>query len=89
MSIYGMQGIPLEAQYLYRRGVELSGCEKPEAAVKCLRQAIIIAPGFSRAYRELGACLSRLGRQEDATYCNQKLLRIESSRTRQPSQSYA
>jgi tetratricopeptide (TPR) repeat protein len=77
MSMYGMHGIPLEAQYLYRRGVELSGCEKPEAAVKCLRQAIIIAPGFSRAYRQLGDCLSRLGRQEDAAYYYQKLSRIE------------
>jgi len=87
MSMYGMHGIPLEAQYLFRRGVELSGGDNPEPAMKCLRQAIIIAPGFSRAYRELGACLSRLGRQEDAAYYYQKLSRIESYRNRYPSQS--
>ena len=77
MSMYGMNGIPLEAQYLYRRGIELSGHKNPEAAAKCLRQAIIIAPQFRRAYRELGACLTRMGRQEDAEFCYTKLLRIE------------
>ena len=81
MSMYGMHGVPLEAQYLYRRGVELSGNKKTEAAAKYLRQAVTIAPKFCRAYRELGACLSRLGRQEDAAYCYAKLLRIEPDRS--------
>jgi len=34
MNIYGINGIPLEAQYLYRRGVELSSQKKYEAAIK-------------------------------------------------------
>jgi tetratricopeptide (TPR) repeat protein len=78
MSMYGMNGIPLEAQYLYQRGRELSGRKKPDAAVKYLRQAIIIAPRFTRAYRELGTCLTGLGRKEDAADCYRKLLWIES-----------
>lgn len=78
MTIYGMNGILLEAQYLYRRGIERSGHKNPEAAVKCLRQAIIIAPRFRMAHRELGACLTQLGRQEGAAFCSMELLRIES-----------
>jgi len=76
MSMYGMNGIPLEAQYLYRRGVELSGRKKDEAAAKYLRQAIIIAPRFTGAYRELGGCLDRLGRREDAAECYGKLEQV-------------
>ena len=76
MSMYGMYGIPLEAQYLYRRGVELSSQRKDEAAARCHRQAIIIAPRFTRAYRELGDCLARLGRREDATDCYRKLEQV-------------
>jgi tetratricopeptide (TPR) repeat protein len=78
MNMYGINGIPLEAQYLYRRGVELSSQKKYEAAVKCLRQAIIIAPRFTGAYRELGGCFTRLGKEEDATDCYLKLNRIAS-----------
>jgi|WetSurMetagenome_2_1015567.scaffolds.fasta_scaffold52169_4 tetratricopeptide (TPR) repeat protein len=78
MSRYGMQGIPLEAQHLYRRGRELVSQKKPKEAADCLRQAIIIAPRFAGAYRELGACLSRLGRAEDAADCLRKLSFMES-----------
>jgi tetratricopeptide (TPR) repeat protein len=84
MSMYGMQGIPLEAQHLYRRGRELSGHEKLTAAAKCLRQAIIIAPRFAGAYRELGSCLTRLGRAEEAADCYVQLSRIESPGSGQP-----
>jgi tetratricopeptide (TPR) repeat protein len=81
MSMYGINAIPLEARYLYRRGMELSGQKNHEEAMKYLRQAIIIAPRFSRAYRELGTCLMCLGREEDAVYWSQKLSRIESNGT--------
>jgi hypothetical protein len=73
MSMYGMHGIPLEAQYLFRRGVELSGQKRDTAAARCLRQAIIIAPRFTGAYRELANCLARLDRMEDAADCYRKL----------------
>jgi len=73
MSLYGMGSIPLEAQYLYRQGCELHGQERNEAAVKCLRKAVVIAPRFTTAYRELGDCLTRLGRREDAERCYGRL----------------
>lgn len=72
MSIYGITTIPLEAQSLYRRGIELSNQENHEAAAKCLRQAIIISPRFAAAYRELGHCLIRLDRKSDAEDCFRK-----------------
>lgn len=81
MSMYGMYAIPLEAQYLYRRGVDLLEQKKDEAAVKYLRQAIIIAPRFTGAYRELATCLSRTGRMEEAAACSMKLGQITSSGT--------
>jgi tetratricopeptide (TPR) repeat protein len=77
IGMYGMYGIPLEAQVLYRRGTELSDRPADEAAVKYLRQAIIIAPRFAGAYRSLGFCLARLGRGDEAVYCYQRLSRIE------------
>jgi len=76
MTLYGLNGIPLEAQHLYRRGVELSGQKKYKAAAKCLRQAIIIAPRFTGAYQELAGCFSHLGREEDAAACCQKINKI-------------
>jgi tetratricopeptide (TPR) repeat protein len=84
MSRYGMRGIPLEAQHLYRRGRELASQKKLRDAATCLRQAIIIAPRFAGAYRELGTCLSRLGRAEDAADCIRKLSSMESSGTGHP-----
>jgi tetratricopeptide (TPR) repeat protein len=89
MSMYGMNGIPLEAQYLYQRGRELSGRKKPDAAVKYFRQAIIIAPRFTGAYRELGTLLTGLGRQEDAADCYRKIHWIESCGSCHPVQSRA
>ena len=58
--------IPLEAQYLYRRGLEMMGLQRADLALVYLRQAVYIAPGFSKAYIELGNCLARLGRTEEA-----------------------
>lgn len=71
--MYGIHGIPLEAQYLYRKGMELSAQERHEAAARCLRQAVTIAPRFTGAYRELGNCLIRLGRDEAAQDCFQRI----------------
>jgi hypothetical protein len=76
MSMYGMHTIPLEAQYLYRRGIELSGQKRDEAAVRCLRQAIIISPRFTGASRELNACLARLRSREVPVSCHLALSRI-------------
>jgi tetratricopeptide (TPR) repeat protein len=69
--------IPLEAQYLYRRGLEMIDQQKEDIALVYLRQAVFIAPGFSKAYRELGNCLARLGRQEEASAYRMKACRID------------
>ena len=77
MKPYQTNTIPLEAQYLYRRGREMIDQQKEETALVYLRQAVFIAPGFSKAYWELGSCLSRLGRHEEASAYRMKASRID------------
>jgi len=60
------KGIPIEAQYLYRKGLEMSRQGKTEMAMKYLRQAVIIAPGYSKAIYEMGNCFAQLGRFTEA-----------------------
>jgi tetratricopeptide (TPR) repeat protein len=77
MKPYHTATIPLEAQYLYRRGLEMIAQQKEDVALVYLRQAVFIAPGFSKAYLELGNCLSRLGRPEVASAYHLKAYRID------------
>lgn len=77
MSTIGVYDIPLTARILYRKGIILSNQKKEEEAMKCFRQAVLIAPRFAGAYREMGICLARMGRVEDAQACYQKLERVE------------
>jgi tetratricopeptide (TPR) repeat protein len=78
MKPYHNTTIPLEAQYLYRQGREMIDQQKEDIALVYLRQAVFIAPGFSKAYRELGNCLARLGRLEEASAYRMKASRIDS-----------
>jgi tetratricopeptide (TPR) repeat protein len=77
MKLYQNTTIPLEAQYLYRRGLEMIDQQKEDIALVYLRQAVFIAPGFSKAYHELGNCLDRLGRSEEASVYRMKACRID------------
>ena len=77
MKLYQNTAIPLEAQYLYRRGLDMLNQRKEDTALVYLRQAVFIAPGFSKAYRELGNCLARLGRSEEASAYRMKACRID------------
>jgi tetratricopeptide (TPR) repeat protein len=77
MKTYHNTTIPLEAQYLYRRGLEMIDQQKEDIALVYLRQAVFIAPGFSKAYQELGNCLARLGRSEEASAYRMKACRID------------
>jgi tetratricopeptide (TPR) repeat protein len=77
MKPYHNTTIPLEAQYLYRRGREMIDQHKEDIALVYLRQAVFIAPGFSKAYQELGNCLTRLGRPEEASAYHLKAHRID------------
>ena len=71
--MYDIATIPREARILYRRGMALSDQQKDEAAVKFLRQAVIIAPRFDGSYRALAICLARLGREQDVADCQYRL----------------
>ena len=77
MKPYYNNTIPLEAQYLYRRGLEMIDQQKEDVGLVYLRQAVFIAPGFSKAYRELSNCLARLGRSEEASAYRLKASRID------------
>ena len=77
MKPYHNSTVPLEAQYLYRRGLEMMDQQKEDSALVYLRQAVFIAPGFSKAYRELGNCLARLGRADEASAYHMKASRID------------
>jgi tetratricopeptide (TPR) repeat protein len=60
------KGIPIEAQYLYRKAFEMAGQGKDESALKYYRQALIIAPKYSKALYEMGNSLAHLGMYDEA-----------------------
>jgi tetratricopeptide (TPR) repeat protein len=60
------RGIPIEAQFLYRKAVDLEHQGNDESALKYLMQAVIIAPKYAKAFFEMGNCLARLGRYREA-----------------------
>jgi tetratricopeptide (TPR) repeat protein len=81
MKSYQNTTIPLEAQYLYRRGREMIDQQNETAALVFLKQAVFIAPGFLKAYQELGDCLARLGRVQEASVYLVKASRIDPNRS--------
>jgi protein O-GlcNAc transferase len=73
--------IPVEAQYLYRKAVECAEKGKHETALNYLRQVVMIAPRFSKAFYEMGNCLCRMGRDKEALAKYEKALTIDPSLT--------
>lgn len=69
--------VPIEAQYLYRKARELSGKGKHDMALNYLRQVVMIAPGFSKAFNEMGNCLCHMGRDKEALAKYEKALTID------------
>ena len=69
-------GIPLEAQYLYRHALDLSTEGNKESALKYLNMAVCIAPRFYNAYNIMGNCLDDLGRFGAAIKKYEKALEI-------------
>jgi tetratricopeptide (TPR) repeat protein len=61
-----LKGIPIEAQYLYRKALEYSRFERYETALRYFRQAVVIAPRYSKAFYEMGNCLANLGQYDEA-----------------------
>lgn len=81
MNMYDIATIPREARILYRRGMALSDQQKDEAAVKYLRQAVIIAPRFAGAYRALAICLAHPRREQDVADCQYRLATMATDST--------
>jgi tetratricopeptide (TPR) repeat protein len=55
------KGIPIEAQFLYQKALDLSHQGRDDVALKYFRQSVIIAPCYTRAIFEMGNCFARLG----------------------------
>jgi tetratricopeptide (TPR) repeat protein len=70
------KGIPIEAQYLYRKAFEMAGQGKDESALKYYRQALIIAPKYSNALFEMGNCYAHLGMYAEALDMYDRAIRI-------------
>jgi tetratricopeptide (TPR) repeat protein len=71
------RGIPIEAQFLYRKAADLSRRGNDESALNYLRQAVVIAPKYARAFFEMGNCLARLGRYDEAREKYARATRID------------
>jgi tetratricopeptide (TPR) repeat protein len=74
-------GIPLEAQHLYRCAQEMKDYGKNEDAVNYLKMAVLIAPRFSKAYNIMANCLDEMGRFEEAKKKYKKVLEINPDHT--------
>lgn len=72
-----MRGISPEAQYLYRQARELKGRGQPDAAKKYLKQAVMVAPGFSNAFLELGNCCDMIGNYGEALSWYDRAIQID------------
>ena len=55
------KGIPIEAQYLYRKGLELENTGRLKEACGYFRQAVLLAPKYAKAIYEMGNCLAKMG----------------------------
>jgi tetratricopeptide (TPR) repeat protein len=72
-----MKGISPEAQCLYRRAREMKERGQPEAAKKYLKQAVMVAPGFSNAFVELGNCCDTTGNYQEALFWYDRAIRLD------------
>ena len=61
-----VKGIPIEAQYLYKKAMEMYNLGRPDSALKYLRQTLVIAPCYSKALLTMGLP-EQLGLHVEAT----------------------
>jgi tetratricopeptide (TPR) repeat protein len=73
------KGIPIEAQYLYKKAMDLYSVGKTESALKYLRQTMVIAPRYSKALFDMGNCLKKLGLNDEATIRYEQAVEIDPS----------
>lgn len=72
-----VKGIPIEAQYLYKKAMEMYSLGNVESALKYLKQTLVIAPCYSKALFTMGNCFETLGRHEEAAARYEEAIRIE------------
>jgi len=73
------KGIPIEAQFLYKKAMEMYSKGNTESALRYLKQTMVIAPGYSKALFEMGNCLTRLGQHEEARVRYEQAVGIDPS----------
>lgn len=71
------KGIPIEAQYLYRKAHEMAGRGRDSAALNYYRQALIIAPAYAKALYEMGNCYAHLGKYTEALTLYERAICID------------
>ena len=71
------KGIPIEAQYLYKKAMDLYNIGKTESALKYLRQSMVIAPRYSKALFDMGNCLTKLGLHDEAAIRFEQAVQID------------
>jgi tetratricopeptide (TPR) repeat protein len=71
------KGVPIEAQYLYKKAMDMWRVGKTESALKYLKQTMVIAPCYSKALFEMGNCLTQLGNLEEARVRYEQAVRID------------
>jgi tetratricopeptide (TPR) repeat protein len=76
-----MKGIPIEAQYLYRKALELSKLEHYDSALRYFRQAVVIAPRYSKAFYEMANCQAYLGEYDEAIRLYSRAIDIDPALT--------
>ena len=71
--------IPLEVHFAYRQAVELSRQGNYEVALQRLKQVVTAAPRFAKAFNEMGACLTQMGRDSEALSKFEKAIKEDPS----------
>ena len=71
------QGIPIEAQYLFKKAMEMFRLGNHDNALKYLRQTILIAPKYSKALFEMSNCLTMLGEHDEARVRYEQAVQID------------
>lgn len=70
------KGIPIEAQYLYRKASEMADRGMDRAAMNYYQQALIIAPAYTKALFEMGNCYAHIGKYREARVLYERAIRL-------------
>jgi len=77
--VFGSREIPLEAQYLYRKALEIKNNGNHEEALRYLNMAVTLAPRFCNAFNAIGNCLDEMGLYTEAAGKYEQVLTLNPS----------